>query len=279
MNQTFSLNRFGRLLRTYFSDNRSSLLINIALLVGGLCVLSLFVYRNGYPDGVNEQRYILFFFIGWAAWYVFTVQQVAVLNEKERSISYLLRPASLLEKYLLIVLISGIGFLLIYLTTFVLIDAVGVSYVNHRHWTPNQLAQIRRVGGMLQIKSIFESNELRDVPTSIWVFTAFLHSTALALALFIRRYALPLIVVLVIGLIVAGIAVNGYILNGLLRDDDLYFRLPFDSLGVSFPENPNQYRRINPPQPIGNQLRYAVGIIAVVLLYVTAYFRLKEREV
>ena len=276
MNQIFSLPRFGRLLRTYFSDNRSSLLINVALLVGGLCVLSLFFYRNGYPNGVDQQRYILFFFIGWASWYVFTVQQVAVLNEKERSITYLLRPASLLEKYLLIVLVSGVGFLLTYLIVFLLIDAVGVSYVNNRNWTSDQLAQIRRAGDVLQIKPMHQSNELEDLPTSLWVFTALLHSVSLAFALFIRRYALPLIVVLIVGLIILSVPVNSSILNGMFTGDDLYSGLPFSDAAVT---RNREVRKLSLPQPIGNQIRYVVGITAVVLLYIIAYFRLKEREV
>ena len=276
MNQTFSLTRFGRLLRIYFLDNRSSLLTNIALLVGGLSVLSVFFYSNGYPGGVDAQRYILLYFIGWAAWYVFTVQQVAVLNEKERSINYLLRPASLLEKYLLIVLVSGVGFLIVYALTFLLIDAVGVSYVNHRHWTVNQLAMIRRAGSPLTIKPVYESHQLRDIPTTIWVFTALLHSTALTLALLIRRYALPLIVVLVVGLLVIGFVANQYIMTGALGESDVYKGFPFADLAVS---RKNVVRQVALPQPIGNQLRYGVGILVIVLLYITAYFRLKEREV
>ena len=276
MNQIFSLSRFGRLLRTYFLDNRSSLLINIALLMGGLCVLTLFFYHNNYPQGVDRARYILLFFVGWASWYVFTVQQVAVLNEKERSITYLMRPASLLEKYLLIVLLSGVGFLLVFASTFVLIDAVGVSYVNHRHWTPDQLAQMRRAGSMLILKPVYKSAELSDIPVMLWVFTALLHATALTLALLIRRYALPLIVVLVVGLIVIGFMANEYVLNGLFEDSEVYKGFPFSDLSVS---RKNVFRQLSLPQPIGNQIRYVVGIAAIILLYITAWFRLKEREV
>ena len=53
---------------------------------------------------------------------------------------------------------------------------------------------------------------------------------------------------------------------------------PFQDAHAESPAN-NGWRQVNLLQPVGNKIRYAVGIVAVVLLYVTAYFRLKEREV
>lgn len=275
MNQTFSLSRFGRLLRTYLSDNRAALLINVVLLVGILAVLSLFFYRS-YPGDVDRNRYLLFFIIGWAAWYVFTMQQLDALNEKEQAITYLLRPASLLEKYLLIILVSGIGFLVIYLTVFTLIDAVGTSYVNHRAWTPEQLARIRSMGEDLQIESYYQSKQLRNMPIAIGVFTLLLHPVTLAFALLIRRFSLPLVVVIVIGLLIIGTVGNEYVMSGLFGEQEVSSGLPFSNALVI---RNNVYREVELPQPIGNQIRYVVGITAVVLLYITAYFRIKEREV
>ena len=80
-------------------------------------------------------------------------------------------------------------------------------------------------------------------------------------------------------LLFIGLIVNSLILTNIIDLEGGTRTLPFDSLGVVSPENHNQYRRLDLPQPIGDQLRYAVGIVAVVLLYITAYFRLKEREV
>lgn len=275
MNQTFSLSRFGRLLRTYLADNRGVLFVNFLLLVGILSVLSLFFYAS-YPDDVDRNRYLIHFLIGWAAWFVFTGQQVAVVNEKEQGIAYLLRPASLLEKYLLIVLISGGGFLLVYLAVFTLVDALGVSYVNHRDWTPNQLLQIRSMGGRLHIEPFYLSEMLNGIPKAIWVFTALLHPLTLAFTLLIRRFTLPLVAVVVLTLAVIGTLGNDYFMNGLFDGVEIHSNLPFSNAVVIREHNA---RPIEMPQPIGNQIRYAVGLMAVLILYITAYFRLKEREV
>ncbi len=275
MNQTFSLNRFGRLLRTYLSDNRGSLFINVVLLLVGTAVLALVVYRL-VPASVDRSRYLLLFLVGWAAWYVFTVQQVATLNEKERAITYLLRPASVFEKYLLVLLVSGIGFLLVYLTVFTLIDAVGVSFVNHRNWTTVQLSQIRMMGGRLHIEPYYESDVLRHTPTSVWVFSALLHPVVLTVALLIRRFSLALVSVVILGILVIGLLSNEFLMSGLFGEQEVSAGFPFSNPSVI---RTNTTRQIELPGPIGNQIRYAVGILAVMLLYVTVYFRIKEREV
>ncbi|RYF55039.1 MAG: hypothetical protein EOO39_38545, partial [Cytophagaceae bacterium] len=88
MNQTFSLSRFGRLLRTYFTENRTMLLANVAVLFVVLIAFSFVVYHQ-MPSVVSNGRYALLFLVGGGAWYLFTVQQMAVLNQKERAISYL----------------------------------------------------------------------------------------------------------------------------------------------------------------------------------------------
>ena len=74
MNQTFSLPRFGRLLRTYFSDNRRQLLANLALLLVVLIALAC-VFYIGNPTSVDRSRVILFLFVGWVAWYVLELLQ------------------------------------------------------------------------------------------------------------------------------------------------------------------------------------------------------------
>lgn len=275
MNHIFSLNRFGRLLRTYLSDNRGSLLVNMVLLIGGMVVLALFVYRS-YPNEADRGRYLLVFFVGWAAWYVFTVQQIAVLNEKERAITYLIRPASVFEKYVLILLVSGIGFLLVYLTVFTLIDAVGVSFVNHRSWTAEQLNRIRMMGGQLHIEPFYRPEGLRHVPTSLWIFSVLLHPVILTFALLIRRFSLALVVVIVLSLLIISVVGNEYFMNGLFGEQEINTGFPFSDPSVM---RNNVRRQIELPGPIGNQIRYAVGILAVMLLYITAYFRIKEREV
>lgn len=278
MNQTFSITRFGRLLRRYFTDNRGQLAANIGLLVGGLLVSSALAYQ-GSPGAVSDQRQLLFFLLGWSCWYVFTVQQTAVLNQKERAINYLMQPVSQVEKILLIWLISGVGFVFVYICVFSLFDAVWVSYVNNRDWSPEQLDMMRRQGSLYELKSIFGDKRMGDTPKQLWVLTALLHSFTMALSLLVRRYTLPLIVVIAFSLLIFSYFSNIFLLHALTGSEKIGSPSPFMDANATSPTDQYLHRKVNLPQPLGGQLRYVVGIIAVILLYITAYFRLKEREV
>ncbi|GAB4043680.1 hypothetical protein [Spirosoma litoris] len=278
MNQIFSASRFGRLLRKYFTDNRGQLLANMGLLVGCLLVLGIIVYR-GWPSEVKETRTILFFMLGWPCWYIFTAQQITIINQKERAINYLMQPASQFEKIALVWLISGVGFILCYVLLFFCLDTVGVSFVNNRNWSPVQLGMIRDQGGLFNITSFFDDLSIRDVRKEMWVFTALLHSFTMAFALLIRRYTLPLVVILAFGLLWVGVMSNNFLLQSLTGSDTIRSSFPFAEGFAESPIQKYQYRKIQLTSSIGSQLRYIVGFTAVVLLYITAYVRLKEREV
>lgn len=278
MNQTFSAARFGRLLRKYFTDHRGQLMANTGLLIGGLFVASLFAYQ-GSPGAVTEMRTVLFFLVGWTSWYVFTVQQTEVLNQKERAMNYLMQPASQFEKIGLIWLVSGVGFLLVFTSIFALFDSVGVWFVNNRDWSPDQIALIKRQGGLLTLKPFFVASHTENVPVQLWSFSVLLHAFTMAFSLLIRRYTLPLVIVTAFALLVFSFLGNNFLLHILTGSGWISSVSPFAQATAQSPLNQYDYRTIELPQPITNQLRYALGIIAIVLLYITAYVRLKEREV
>ncbi len=278
MNQTFSVARFGRLLRKYFTDNRGHLLANTGLLIGGLFVASVFAYQ-GWPGSVTETRTVLFFVLGWLSWYVFTVQQINVINQKERAMNYLMQPASQFEKIMLIWLVSGVGFVLVFGAVFTVIDSAGVWFVNHHDWSPDQIAMIKRQGGLFTLKPFFADANDRNIPVQLWAFTALLHAFTMVFALLIRRYTLPLVAVIAFALLIFSYLGNNFLLHTLTGSGWISSVSPFAQASAQSPVNHYDYRIVELPQPISNQLRYGVGIIAVILLYSTAFVQLKEREV
>lgn len=278
MNQQFSVVRFNRLLGKYFTDHRGQLLAYTGLLVGCLVVLCAFVYSS-FPGNVNDLRLPLYFLLGWVCWYVFTVQQTAVLNQKEQAINYLMQPASQLEKIVLIWTVSGLGFILLYHALFSLFDLAGVWFVNHRHWSLDQLKMIHWRNSPLTIVSFFDDDSFRRIPAQFWVFTALIHPFAMTFSLLIRRYTLPLVVVAAFALFTFGILSNNVLLHSLTGTEAFRSVLPFSGGIMESPFNQFDYRTVDLPQPLGNQLRYLVGITVLLLLYITAYVRLKEREV
>lgn len=276
MNQTFSLLRFGRLLYTYFSDNRGQLLTGLALLTGILLAASLIIY-SGLPFAVERNRSGSLFFIGWVAWFIFTWQQVEVLNHRERSMNYLLQPASQLEKFLLIWLVSGVGFLAVYLLLFGVIDAIGIGYIDNKDWTAEELRSIRQVNGILSVKPFYRSEQLLP-PTHILTLTFLMHPFCLAAFLFVRRYSLPIVGVVILMTLTAVYFLNSYTLTWLLNTGKPVSALPFEWAIVKSTTDA-VVRKVELPQPLGNVLRYTTGIVGVLLLYTIAFFRLKEREV
>ena len=280
MNQTFSLPRFGRLLYKYFSDNRTQLLLNVALLTGILLIGAVIFYRD-LPFQADRNRTISLFLFGWPIWYVFTWQQVEVLNNRERTMSYLLQPASQLEKFLLIWLISGIGFLIVFFSLFFIVDALGVAYVNGKDWTPDQLRTIRQADGLLTIKPIFQSDHgWTRTPAQALVLIGLLHPFCLAAFLFVKRYSLPIVGVLILVTLAAGFFLNSSFVSWLLVAPKAVQALPFGQTSVEYSTGKGSlFRKLELPQPLGDIIRYSTLAVGIVLLYIIAFFRLKEREV
>ncbi|GAB3758560.1 hypothetical protein [Spirosoma pomorum] len=281
MNSYFSMTRFRRLTRTYFIENRAALLLNVGLLLVVLIICALFVYDN-LPNFIVQSRLATLTLIGTFAWGTFTVQQVTSLRSRERSISYLLRPASRLEKYLLILLVSGLGFFLVYSLLFVLIDAVGLAFVNHRHWTDSQLADIQNYtldGGVVaKVEPIYKFQGFDRTSPTTWVMVALIHPVSLALSLLFRRFTLPLVALTIVALVSLGTLGNETVLGTLMNKGpvEVNYGLPLSAVVL---KNKEVYRTLELPQPIGRQLQYLVGVTVVGLLYLTAYYRLKEQEV
>ena len=276
-NQFFSLPRFGRLLQKQVTDNRGQWLTNFALLAGTMITVAM-VIATGVPQEVDNMRIAAFFIGGWAAWYTFVWQQTDHLNQKERAMSYLLQPASAFEKTLALWLITGVGFVVVYVGYFLLLDAVGVAFINNREWSAQQLDEIRMRGGLSYIKPFYESDELADLPPFIWVLTGLLHSFALAMLLTVRRYALAIVAVLAFVLIGAGFFLNITVANQLISPGDVVSGKPFEGVIIRT-DNPATYYDLALPQPFGDQLRWLVGVVVVSGLYAVAYLKLNEREV
>jgi hypothetical protein len=276
-NQLFSLARFGRLLRKQFIDNRGQWLTNILLLAGTMIALALVAYQD-VPTIVENRRSALFLVVGWAAWYAFVWQQTDFLNQKERAIAYLLQPASALEKMLALWLITGVGFLVVYVSCFVLIDAVGVRYVNNRTWSAILLQYIKISGGSKHISLCFDSDDFLDIPPFGWLLTAVFHGFALAGMLSIRRYALAVVAVLGFVMVAGLFFLNMGLANQLIGPGVVVSGIPFE--GVNIQANTHDsYHELALQKPVSDQLRWVVAVLTAVALYVAAYFKLNERTV
>ncbi|AQG79536.1 hypothetical protein [Spirosoma montaniterrae] len=276
MNQTFSLLRFGRLLRTHLSENKGQSLTSLALMTGLMLAFAV-LFSRGFPFAVERNRSIMFFLLGWPLWFTFIWLQTDVLNQRERAFAYLLRPASMVEKFLLIWLLTGVGFVITYLLLFTLIDAGLIDYVNNREWSAAELKQIKRWGNIRTMRPFYRTPDFWP-PAHNLVLTGLLHPVCVFLFLTIKRYALPIVGVLILAILGGGYLLNSYMITQLLHLPEMLSAMPFESVFVT-DQKQSTGLDLDLPQPLGNQLRYLLGITVVILLYLTAFFRLKEREV
>jgi hypothetical protein len=178
---------------------------------------------------------------------------------------------------LLIWFITGIFFLLVYLACFTLLDTIGISYINHRDWSASELEEIRVRGGLRHLTPFYKSTYI-DMTGLIGVSTLLLHPFALAFFLVFRRYSLAMVSALAFVLVVFLSLGNSFLVHHIANIQDAVTIRLFGDAIVRSPDQ-RSYRTIGLPQPLGDQLRYTVAITVCVLLYITAYFRLKEREV
>jgi hypothetical protein len=120
INNTFSAGRFGAYLEKHLVDNYRFYLMSIVVLTGLLLCMLIFV-------GILEPSFtrysdLLPFYMGglYVAGLIFTSMSFNELANKPHGIDYLLLPASHLEKFLTTLLITTIGFLLVYHVAFLL---------------------------------------------------------------------------------------------------------------------------------------------------------------
>lgn len=277
MNQTFSSARFGRLVQKYLRDHGRELIIQaIALLIVMAVVLPAFCYK-GPPESVQRSRAVGFLIMYMIVCPLFIVHVATVYNKKEQAISAFMLPASLFEKWLLIWLISGVGFALCFLGFFHLIDLFGTYYVNHREWPAETLAFFRQNEQPLTI-TLFSLKNLLTFP--IWAVWALLHPFALMCALLFQRNTLVIGVLLGFGVFLVVFLGNQSLAKIILGGQHTIANdFPFTGFRVMKGMNYAEGRTLTLPQPVSDIIRWSTGIAAFGLLYAIAYFRLKEREV
>jgi hypothetical protein len=276
MNQTFSLARFGRLLRKYWRDDRLGLTAALGTLFATQAATMSFVCYSSLPDAVQETRAVGFLSLSLMIWPLFTLAIASVYNKRDQGLSLFMVPASLFEKWLQLWVVSGLLFLVCFTSFFSLIDVFGTYYINHKTWSADELRYIARNNIPRTVK-LFDYADLLFTP--IWAVWIVLHPFALAATLLFKKY--PLVFGVGIGFILfgGGLYLNSQLMKGIFDNTTLNGIFPFGDAWVDNNKLSVQGRYLALPQPIGNIIRWGVGIAAVGLLYAVGYFRLKEREV
>jgi hypothetical protein len=144
---TFNINRFGLMVKQSLIHNYRMLIISLVGFCGGLFMLLLIIQAmNEFETWTKDAFSATFITIFIATGLLYTGNSFPGLRTREKSYSYLLTPASALEKFLLELISRIVLFIvMIPLLYWVIFNAEGylLQVLSSRfHFTPHSLAEI-----------------------------------------------------------------------------------------------------------------------------------------
>jgi len=258
MNNTFSFKRFAMLFKKHTLEHAKMYLMSTGVLAGVLFLILGFVaYNTGgqLPPGVQTVIFILFLLFAGS---IFTSLSFAALGDKRKAIPVLTLPASHLEKYLVVWVYSFVIFQLVFIGVFYLADGIVLSLcssaTNH-----------------VQVLNLFDD---RYDSYMAFIIYMVLHAFAFLGAVYFEKLHFIKTSFVFFAFMIVFVLINQPILS-LMVDKELLKAMPFE--GLRFMEN-GRYLNIE-PQINFNYYHLAAVSITALLLWTSAFFRLKEKEV
>jgi hypothetical protein len=256
MNNIFNLNRFRRLFIKHTVEHYKSYLMSLTVLVGVMVLGGSFlVYFMPGPIDVEVQP-VLFVIILLLAGTIFTSTIFADFGDKKKAMASLTLPASHFEKYLVAWLYSFALFIVIYTSSFYLII---LFLVNIKHF-PGHPAEIFNVFD----RRIFQ----------MYLLYAFLHAIAFLGAIFFEKLHF-IKTAFIFFISIAILVILNKIILGVLLGREVEATVPFGNL--MFSDN-GRITDININTQQDPYLLYTITVIALII-WVAAYYRLKEKQV
>lgn len=259
MNNTFSLNRFTLLFKKYSLENSKTVLLSIGVLAGLLAIiLSYAAYQaEGRLPAILQSIIFVYFLAGAGS--IYTSLTFAELGDKRKATGMLTLPASHFEKYLVSWLYSYIIYQLIFVGIFYVVDFAVISISTPPAGNPNTLV------------NIFDIDQMAAQGFLIY---ALLHAFAIWGAIFFEKmHFIKTFFVFFIYLILL-IIINNPLIHLLTGNNNLR-GLPFQWLFIA---SIGHYQRILPTGSMKNVSLFVLGL-TIVILWASAFFRLKEKEI
>jgi len=259
MNNTFNLNRFMLLFKKHSIEHAKTYLLSVIVLMGLIfIVLGFNSYTNrGLLDRNAQQLTFMFIMLGGGS--IFTSMGFIELGDKKKAIPFLTLPASHFEKYLVSWLYGYVIFQLMFIAAFYVVDIAVIHLGTQPTDERNQLL------------NIFSSDERFSM---VFLFYAFLNGLALWGAVFYEKMHFIKTAVVFFVCLTVMIALNNHLLH-LFVGQELEGKVPFQGAGIN---DHVHFWQIYPDKSITQIGPYIIVLMAG-LLWTSAYFRLKEKEV
>ena len=265
MNDTFNLQRFGFLFKKTILERPLQLIGIMALaLIATLTIFSFCVYFNHWHDG-----HIMSFTWGYLGGGIILSSVIfSYFNTNASGSAYLTLPASAFEKWLCGVLISGVLFTIIFLLFFRLMDAAAVViYHNSLDKT------IANYNFLYNEAHIFEFDDKR-IQFDYYIFLNFAGAALLGSLYFNKaNFIKTTLVVIAVFAFVMGV---NYLIARMFFMNQLNSAFPFLSVGLQMG---NDYRMINVSPEAEERFKACIKYVVPAILWLTAYIRLREKEI
>jgi len=255
MNNIFNINRFGRLFVKHTVENYKSYLMSLIVLMGVMVLGGSFlIYMIEAPMDRGLQT-ALFSMILLLAGTIFTSTIFSGYGDKKKAVALLTLPASHFEKYLVAWVYSFLLFIILYTAGFYLI----VSFaINVKHFPGHQDGVI---------------NFFKTPVVQMYILYALMHAVAFYGAIFYDKLHFiktAFLFFISVGLL---IAINKILLSAFIPKP-VDITVPFGDLRI---ESAQQTFEIN----VSYQDYWMIAVVSVlaVILWVAAYYRLKEKQV
>jgi hypothetical protein len=259
MNNTFNTNRFMLLFKKQTMEHLKTYLMSLGVLAGIMALLFVFVYyvNDGkiYPQ-IQQVVFLNFMLLSGT---IFTSMIFADLGDKKKAIPLLTLPVSHFEKYLVAWIYSFMIFLTAFVILFYAVDATAVSLGNLKAVVKNPVI------------NVFSTNSM--IWTAFPVYAA-LHSICFTGAIFFEKLhfiktAFSFFLILII------VSLINYPLVRLIFNVDVENAPPFTSVRVNIDHGSWQIE----PTHSSSIIAFIMIILVALVLWASAYFKLKEKEV
>nr|WP_068890908.1 hypothetical protein [Pedobacter panaciterrae] len=259
MNETFNFTRFINLFKKHTAEQYKIYLMSTGVLIGVLILILGFISYSTHghmAPAIQGAMFVNFLFFSGT---IFTSLIFTDLGDRKKSISTLSLPASHFEKYLVSWLYSYIVFQLIFLGCFYLIDYLVITISNANSQDK------------MEVINVFSPD--RKVWVSFLVF-AILHSICFFGAVFFEKLHFIKTVFSFFVFITVLCLLNPVLLHTIFQTE-INDGIPFNMVGLIINK---EYIYIEPTQT-SYIIATTIAILISVILWISTYFRLKEKQV
>ncbi len=275
MNQTFSFQRFSLLVAKNWAENKKRYLLSLVAYISLVFVWYVFIMLtdDGHPMARGLQE-VTFVFSLLLVGPFFASQFFSELGSKTKATSYLMVPASTLEKLLCSLLYTIVLFFVLFVMAFYFVDFLAVLIANTFHPSYNGVTTVNGTLAKTRVINIFDSkNASNDLSYHFFIVFSILQSVFLLGSVYFQKYSyiktvISLTLILLISAFVV-FEVMGSILPSPASFNGVEFRI-FNGEKMKIVELPKWAMKL---------VEYLFLYGFTIVFWVATYFRLKEKEV